>query len=291
MISLVGICLISIGLNIKLNIYNDYKILSNKMINEKVFVYPYDTNQFVKKVSLNKNSINDNMIVKIPNNYIYKKYSIGKIKIQKITKKTSTVINYDKVNDFIKIENKETKCRETFLEHLLFPTCKFKEFEFDNKRFYDNKIKILFDNTIISKSNCNLPLINKYKNIVENNCISLNTSGCDFELEENFIGNFDDLYLMVEPCLMSTYQESSQEPSQQPSQESSQEPSQEPSQESSQESSQEPKVKFNIIALSDNKDKIIKEKYIDELNEINHKMFLSYFSIISGVVVLLFIKN
>lgn len=278
MISLVGIGLISIGINIRTNVYKNDKIIIEKIKNEKVFTYPFETNNIMENDLLNKNNMSNNMIIKIPNDRLYKKFSIGKIKIQKIIKKKITDIKYDKDNNTVNIENKEIITKEPFLEHLLFPTCKFKEFDFDNKRFHDNKIKILFNNTIISKSHGNIGLIDKYINTLENNYVSnflqrehflnLITSGCDFELEENLIGNFNDLYLMVEPHLMSTNQESNQESNQEPN--------------------QEPKVKFNIIALSDNKDKIIKEKYISEINELNNRIILFYFSILSGVVVFLF---
>jgi hypothetical protein len=114
MIGSVGIRLIVIRLNIMSNVYNNYKILRYKMINEKVFVYQYDTNHFVKNILSNENSIHDNIIIKIPNCYLDKNFYIGKIKIDKIKidkiiNKTSNVINCYKVNDFIKFKNKNKK--------------------------------------------------------------------------------------------------------------------------------------------------------------------------------------
>lgn len=278
MLGLLSLGLVGIGLNIYAFETENYKILNEKIKNEKVLTYPHDTNQYMKNillnknVLLNKNELSNNVIVKIPNNLLDKKFSIGKIKINKISKKNSTIIYYDKINDCIKIKDKETECKEPFIEHLLFPTCKFKEFEFDNKMFYNNKIKILFDNAIISKSNGNMALINKYINTIENNSVrnfipkeyfsNLIISGCNFELEENFITPFDDLYLIIKPCLQLKNQETNNE-----------------------------KVKFNIIVLGNNKDKIIEEKYIDELNVINRNMVLSYFCTITGCLTLLFIKN
>lgn len=87
--------------------------------------------------------------------------------------------------------------------------------------FMNNKIKILFDNTITSKSYGHKNLIEKYFTIIQNCGIDYNKlhnqisseysiysfplSEYDFELEENFISHYNDIFLMVNPYKQSYF--------------------------------------------------------------------------------------
>lgn len=260
---LIGVGLIGLGFKIQHNVYNDYKNLNNKIKNEKIYEYPKNTYEYIKNYSPQNYTQYENpneIIVKIPADCIDKKYSIGEIKIEKITKHISTIFECDK-NKII-IKNKEIKHKEPFLQHILFPTTLFDEFEIKQRTFNNEKIKVLFDNSIISKSSAGKTnLIDKYIKIIENNygnCQSSNIFlhtpiNSNYEMEENFIENGNDLYLIVKPNIKFSTE-------------------------------QKPNIKLDIVAMGDDVNKIVEEKYDVELREIGDKLIFSCLSIASGFI-------
>ena len=274
MLKLIGVGLIGYGWNIKTNADDKYIDLRNTIKNEKI----YDYQQDISKLDIEKNNIPDNIIVKIPHNLIDKKYSIGKIKLNRITTNKSTIIKYYQ-NGKLKIINNDEIKKEPFQSHLLFPTKIFKEFELDQIMFMNNKIKILFDNTITSKSCGHKNLIEKYFTIIQNSGIdyhklhnpisaeysiySFPLSEYDFELEENFISHYNDIYLMVNPYKKSYFTELLDV---------------------------ESDIKLNIIAIADNKNKIIEEKYRSEISNNYNQYAISFLAIAYGIT-LLFVKS
>jgi hypothetical protein len=275
MLKLAGIGLISFGLRVKISADDEFVNLTNKIKNEKTYIYPHD----ITKLSEVQTDMPDNIIVKIPHNLIDKKYSIGVIKLNRLTTKTSTIIQYDESGRIKIISNDEIK-KEPFQSHLLFPTKIFKEFELNPRMFESNKIKILFNNTITSKSVGCGNLLQRYSNIVENSGMDCSTlyhsissiysipsmhsmalTGYDFELKENFIRTYDDVFLIVNPhkqiSQLLMYQEQV-----------------------------EPNIKLNIVAISDDKDKIIKEKYWSDADVIANGYLASFLFIASGIILL-----
>lgn len=269
MLKLFGIGLISFGWSVKINTDDELVNLRNKIKNEKTYIYPHD----ITKLGEEQTNMPDNIIVKIPHNLIDKKYSIGTIKLNRLTTKTSTIIKYDE-SGRIKIISNDKIIKEPFQSHLLFPTKIFKEFELNPRMFESNKIKILFNNTITSKSGGCGNLLERYFNVVENSGMDYSTlyhtipsihsialTGYDFELKENFIRSYNDLYLIVNPYKQITKSPMSQEQA-------------------------EPNIKLNIVAIADDKDKIIKEKYWSDANEIDNQYLASFLVIASGIVLL-----
>lgn len=274
MLKLFGIGLISFGWSAKINTDDKLVNLRNKIKNEKTYIYPYD----ITKLGNEQTNMPDNIIVKIPYNLIDKKYSIGMIKLNRLTTKTSTTIKYDE-SGIIKIINNDKIKKEPFQSHLLFPTKIFKEFELNPRMFDSNKIKILFNNTITSKSVGCGNLLERYFNIVENSGMDCSTlhrsissiplmysmalSGYDFELKENFIRSYNDLYLIVNPYKQLSNPQISQE-------------------------QVESNIKLNIVAIADDKDKIIKEKYCYEASEIDSQYSISFLAIVCGIGLLFY---
>ena len=211
MFKLLGIGLIGYGWNIKKNTDKEIVDLNKTMKNEKIYVYPHD----IPKLDLEPANLPNDIIVKIPHNLIDNKYYIGKIKLYKITKDTSTIIRYydDDENKKLKITDIDHIKKEPYQSHLLFPTKILKEFELDQIMFKNNKIKILFDNTITCKSGGHENLIEKYFNIIQNSGINYSNQHnpifykyplypmplFECELEENFISHHNDIFLLVNP--------------------------------------------------------------------------------------------
>ena len=75
----------------------------------------------------------------------------------------------------------------------------------------------------------------------------------NYELKENFIAHNNDVYLMVNPC--TRYMN----------------------------------IKLQIIAIADNKDKIVREKYSSTINKLEGQYIISFFAIAFGIG-LLFVK-
>jgi len=271
MLKLIGCGLINFGWNIKINTDDKLDNLRKNIKNEKIYVYPND----VFKLCEEQTYIPDNIIVKIPHNLIDNKYFIGMIKLNIMIKKTSTIFKFDE-NGRIKIINNDKIKKEPFQTYLLFPTKIFKEFELEQKMFESNKIKILFNNTITSKSIGYNNLFERYFNVVKNSgmdCFihyhsipsihSIALSEYDFELEENFIRSCNNVYLIVNPHKQMSEPQIFQE---QP----------------------KPNIKLNIIAIADNKDKIIKEKYCSKINEIISQYSASFLVIACGIGLLFY---
>lgn len=263
MFKLLGIGLIGIGWNIKINAYDELSSLRNTIKNEKTYIYPHDISQLGKE----QHNVPENIVVKIPRFLIDKKYPVGEIKLNKIKTKTSTIIRYDE-DGRIKITNNEEIKKELLRSCLLFPTELFKEFELEQRIMTDGGIKILFNNTITSKSNGGKNLVERYFTVIENSGIdnskeynlvpsqqnvelmSMALSDYDFELKENFINSNKDVYLIVEPRKHSLNSSD---------------------------------VKLNIVAIADNKDKIFEEKYSNQISELSKQFATSFIVIICGI--------
>ena len=138
------------------------------------------------------------------------------MKLNKIKTKTSTIIRYGE-DGRIKITNNEEIKKELLCSCLLFLTELFEEFKFKQRIQTDEKIKILFNNTITSKSNGGKNLLKRYFAVIKNSGIdnskiynlvpsqhsvelmSAALSDYDFELKENFINYNKDVYLIAKP--------------------------------------------------------------------------------------------
>lgn len=258
MLKIIGVGFIILGFNIRKYVNKEFYDLNNMIKNEKIYIYHSDIfNSGQKQLSMQTNSI-----VKIPRNLIDDKYSIGIIKLNKISPKLSTIVKCDKYGR-IKIINNNEITNEIIQTHMLFPTKIFKEFELDQMMFMNKEIKLLVDNTKIYKSNKNenKNVIDRYRTIISNNDIEYSglhfvypsTFYINYELKENFITHNNDVYLMVNPCTryMNT--------------------------------------KLQIIAIADNKDKIVREKYSSTINKLEGQYIISFFAIAFGIG-LLFVK-
>lgn len=260
MLKIIGVGFIILGFNIGKYVNKEFYDLNNMIKNEKIYIYQSDIlNSGQKQLSMQTNSI-----VKIPRNLIDNKYSIGIIKLNKISPKLSTIIKCDEYGR-IKIINNNEITNEIIQTHMLFPTKIFKEFELDQMMFMNKEIKLLVDNAKIYKSdknkNENKNVIDRYRTIISNNDIEYSglhlmhpsTFYNNYELKENFIAHNNDVYLMVNPC--TRYMD----------------------------------TKLQIIAITDNKDKIVREKYSSTINKLEGQCIISFFAIAFGIG-LLFVK-
>ena len=124
--------------------------------------------------------------------------------------------------------------------------------------FINDRIKILFNNTITSKSCGHKNLIQKYFTIVQNSGIDYSNQYnlipheypmysmplFECELEENFISHYNDIFLMVNPYKqLSNFSEQQTVQFEQQTVQSEQ--------------NIKSYIKLNIIAIADDKDKII----------------------------------
>lgn len=286
MLKIIGTGFIILGINIKIYVDKKFDDLNNTIKNEKIYVYPDDIYKLCQEhdpeqqdcdSDSDSDSEPNNSIIKIPHNLINNKYSIGTIKLNKITPKLSTIVKCDEYGK-IKIINNDEVISSIAQSHLLFPTKIFKEFELDQMMFMNKEIKLLVDNAVNYKSNENRNenLINKYCAIIKNSGIEhselklelesvpeySSTFFNNFELKENFIKPCNDVYLMVNPH----------------------------SQLLNFSSKYSKNIKLKIIAISDNRDLIVKEKYSNKINELDGQYIISFFVIACGVG-LLFLKS
>jgi hypothetical protein len=284
MFKIIGIGIFGWGVQSINKTDNEYLNLKNTIKNEKIYVYPNDVDELNKKYSFDKeqNNISNNIIIKIPYNSIDIKYPIGKIKLNKIIKKTSpiTIIEYNNSRKN-KFTNNEIIDKKLFKECVLFPTEIFKHNALNLEQH--NKIKLLFDNTITSKSKQSKKLINEYYNsIIKSNqskdfLLSNNIYydldydyyydsdydyNYDYELELNFIEYYRNVYLLVNPYI----EKSDKEPTQLSN------------------------TKYNIISIGDDENIIIKEKYSNEKNQLDNKYLISIIAIVAGIG-LVFVKT
>lgn len=169
--------------------YIEYKsnLLTNLIINEKIYLYPDDLNKLEKKyLSLEYNDYSSTkIIIKIPHKII-KNNSIGEIKLYNITIKDFSSISTNK---------KILTNNELFQKFIFFPTFIFQEFEFEQRLFTMGKIKILFNNTKIIDKN----KLSTFSFL--NNFIMEKNMGENIVIEENFITPFSDVYLLVNPYI------------------------------------------------------------------------------------------
>lgn len=271
MLGLIGLGLIGIGNNIRINTDNKNDQLNRIITNEKIYTIPEDNyilTQLSSEITPNQNS-NSNLIIKIPHNLINNKYLVGKIKLNKITNFSEKKYKLDEFNNLIiekKIKEKKT---EPFLKKILFPSNILENYGIDYKFEPNDKTEILFNNSIVSKSKSFKTLYDKFKNTItfsHSNTTNLTFSdnfdivqpyndNVNFELVENYITERKDVYLLIDDALRSN-------------------------------GSNENKI-LNILIICDNKDKIIKKKYQIMLNEVELG-YISSFSLITigiGVII------
>lgn len=195
LLNLCASCFVCSGISGGLITYNKLIEYKNKIKQEQIYEYP----------NLPNNPMDTNIIVKIPNNLIQKKYYIGTMQLNKLVPiqtiklcfntKTLKYVNTNIIN--VKIKN----C-------VLFPPNIYKNLVLDKKLLSMNKIKILFNNNITSYSFYSNILFSKYNQILSTNIPSYlseinydDYKNFDIQLQENLISQGEDVYLIVNPSI------------------------------------------------------------------------------------------
>ena len=234
------------------------KELIKDMQDEKIFVYPTD----IKNIS----NLNHNPIIKIPYNLIPQKYAYGEVQLNKIIQKCIKNTVYKReysflLNDYITVECDWIDEEEKIAKQILFPNI-FNNIELNKKLYSEKKIKVLLQNNLSTKShNCSL-ILDKYESLIQKNIPMYKTSILItddiymMEKEENILEPNMDLYLLTNIDTNSFT-----------------------------------KSKFYISAFSDNKDKILQEKYSDKINAIENLCLLSGTTIFIGMFSILFVLD
>jgi hypothetical protein len=177
--------------------------LDDKIKNYPIYSYPNELNKIPVNIHLNT--------IKISKNQIDSTYLIGEISLEKIT----PILSYKKKqiktdlfgNEYENIIAEERiVSRELIKKQILFPLI-YNGLDLDKKLLLSNNIKILFDNTIVTKLKANENyklLFDLYENDVKKNIPTYyldlipNIKSNQFiELKKNYIESNKDLYLIV----------------------------------------------------------------------------------------------
>lgn len=270
MYSLGGLTIISIGYKLLTTINDKHKVELKKIENEKIYNYPNDTNKLIQfDIPKNFKVLNpsEKIIIKIPNQMIIKN-----IMEQKNYIYDKKIFTYDK-NCIIAKINKTNEF--------------FKEFRFDKELNYHRKIKFLFDDDMIIKYEKDIDVYKTQMIIFQNSilngmfwripkftcygsyhCTHYTDNELKFknEFESIYTCGHNDLYLLVKPDFNLNVNSSSSS------------------------SSKETVVYFDIVSLSNDKNKILNEKYYNPINSVvySSQMLSAYFLITYGIKLFLY---
>lgn len=264
-LTIISIGTIGISANLAYNTFNSYFCVDDKMKNEKIYNYPLQ-HSLMEQINFNKSK---NIIIKLPNQFINYNYPIGEIAIKKIIHKQFLKKNevmkfnpYTNKIELVQVNEKVNKIIESCIKkQILFPNI-YQDLALDVNSLSSNEVKILFDNVVKNTSSQQKDLFESYNLIVKKNIpeyvpdIIPYHQNDTFVLSKNLLSFGSDLYLLVNPSLNN---ECNNEQN-----------------------------KFNVIAMSDNREKILNHKYKDEIDECTNNGILSLLflsiGIISGVI-------
>jgi hypothetical protein len=207
MLYFIQIGLISSGITSCYITYKKYLNLKDKINSEQIYTNIEQNNNIY-------NQYNKEIIIKIQDPYSFSlknsNYLIGEILLEKVTpikiiNKYHDIEYNGFLNKFEKIKKQEIYYKykiEPIKKQVLFPNI-FSELNLSNNLLSLNKIKVLFNNTSIEKSDNTQFIFDLYnkniKNNIPNYCsdtiINLNDS---FQIKKNFLLPGSDLFLLIE---------------------------------------------------------------------------------------------
>lgn len=256
---IIPVSLIGSGSFLGYNSWKESENVERQMKNENIVIY--GDNNHLSRVS----QTGSKYIVKIPNHLMEAKLC-GNVSVHGVIKKH--VKHTAKKQNYLKFSNELETTTETkhyyfdektkIASQLLFPNLCLCDSECKNSNHFNikNNAKILFENKLFTKSNDIELLREKFEKMVQKNIPEYKTSFCSgnynyYELEENLLGSNADLYLLVKPNVHNVH-----------------------------------KTNSDVIAISDNSNSIIQEKYANELSLIAGQKILSVLSIGMGIALI-----
>ena len=254
---IIPVSLIGSGSFLGYNSWKESENVERQMKNENIVVY--GDNNHLSRVS----QTGSKYIVKIPNHLMKTKlcgnvsvYGVTKKHVKHTTKKQNYLEFLNELETTIETKHYYFDEKTKIASQLLFPNLCLGNSKCKNPNHFDikNNTKILFENKLFTKSNDVELLREKFEKMVQKNIPEHKTSFCSgnynhYELEENLLSSNADLYLLVKPNVHNIH-----------------------------------KTNSDIIAISDNPNSIIQEKYADELSLIAGQNAISIFSIGMGIV-------
>lgn len=219
------------------------KELENKIDSLIIYNYPNEINNINQSKS----------IIKIPKNFINLKNPIGIVKINKVIKLPYTT--YEKIYNYNELRYEKVKSiqydivKKNIGKQILFPSL-------NNYFIFDKETKVLFTNNLYTVSDNSSNIVKRYEDIIRKNISNFSSDlvleksyffselqNELYELEENILNNQKDLYLLSNPINSKLY----------------------------------------INCICDNKEKIIKEKFSNEINTVECLTISSIVLTITGI--------
>ncbi len=275
MLYLIPIGLIGTGIGTSCLTWKSYVNLKQKINSEPIYTYPNEINNINTK--MNNESI---IVIPTPYNYDLKnsKHLIGEIILEKV-KPYANVKKYDdfEYNNFLKKYEKIKKEKiiyeyksEDVKKQVLFPNI-YPELNLSNNLSSLNKIKVLFNNFSVIKSDNPKIIFDLYdKNIKKNfpnycsdTIINYNLED-SFQIKKNFLLPCQSLFLLVEPSNQSIFNNKPFE---------------------------KIKKEFNVKAISNSKESIVNYKYKNENDNIVVGTVFSSLLLSCGILSGLFLIN